>query len=216
MDPAAAIPTPVDVDSIRRRTERYWFEDGLAELAVGVTFVVLAGLFSLEAWLPPASPWRGISAIGLPIVTIGGYFAARWLIGRLKQDITYPRTGRVAYRQPDPRQQRVAGAMAALVAAALAFAIVRAPAIEPWTPALAGAALAALLAQFWLRFGLARFAGLAMAALGTGLVAGRWLTPLEAAMAAVFGVVGCLMLATGATTLRGYLRAAPAPTGASE
>ncbi|MCE7938139.1 hypothetical protein DCC79_04400 [bacterium] len=216
MDPAAVMPSPTDIDAIRRRTERYWFEDGLAELAVGINFVVLALLFWTEARLPPESPWRGLSAIGLPIVTIGGYFAARWAIGRLKQGITYPRTGRVAYRQPDARHQRMASAAAALVAAGLAFAIVRSPGIEPWTPALAGAALAGLLMQVWLRFGLVRFAALAVAALVVGLVAGRWLAPIELAMAGLFGAVGCLLLGTGTVALRRYLRTAPTPDGAPE
>ena len=97
-----------EVEKIQRRTYRYWYEDGLADLGAGWVFALLGILFLLQA-LAPAGPLAGISAILLPLVVIGGGLLARWAIAGLKARITYPRTGYVSYRQPTGRRRWLTG-----------------------------------------------------------------------------------------------------------
>ena len=58
-----------NVDNIIRRTQRYWYIDGLAEITVGLIFVLLNLFFLANAWFIPA--WTRSGSINSVLATTG-------------------------------------------------------------------------------------------------------------------------------------------------
>ncbi len=86
------------LDDMTKRTYSYFYVDGLVEAATGFLFLtiglVLLGWINLEK-----GGWVQITAvIALPLVILGGTFLIKHVVSSLKERITYPRTGYVAYR----------------------------------------------------------------------------------------------------------------------
>lgn len=100
-----------------KRVHRYWTEDGLPDLYIGLSFIVYAALLTWRVAGAPGWAEFLISAFPILIVIFG-----RWLIEAAKQRVTYPRTGYVKYPLPTRRQvtRRV---MASLIVAALLLAV---------------------------------------------------------------------------------------------
>ena len=90
---------PVDVDAVASRASRYWMEDGLVEILLGLLMSVSIGVFWAAGTIP-----RGHFT---DLVWLGGV-QALWLavslsilmgFKKLKKRITFPRTGYVALPQ---------------------------------------------------------------------------------------------------------------------
>jgi hypothetical protein len=193
------------IDRAMRRTKRYWYEDGLSELASGVIFVLLALVFYLELAAPP---WSGFSAIALPAIVIGGASVARWLVVAAKERLTYPRTGYVAYPRAKSARSRAASALVAgTLGISISLLLVNAPAALAWIPALQGLAIGAALLYLGNQLGLGRFYALAFLSVVAGTAASRAGLGDIAGSAAYFAVMGLALAAGGALTLRSYLRA---------
>ncbi len=194
-----------DIDRVMQRTWRYWYEDGLAEMAVGVMFVVAGLLFLAQAMLR-AEPLASLSAIGLPIVLIGGGILARRLVATAKARLIYPRTGYVSYQRASGRRRTAAAAAAAVMGATLSALLATWPASRSWIPALMGSAIGATWLWLGYRLDLARYyvlgvisavAGAAAALAGLGDTMGS---------AFYFAVQGVALIASGGLALRAYLR----------
>ncbi len=109
-----------NIDRIVKRTYRYYYEDGLVELSVGVMFGVIAlALLLMGSTL--GTPLAAIISLGLVALVIGGTFAVRSLVMSLKQKVTYPRTGYVAYRQKPPTGRTVIIVGALIIALSIFF-----------------------------------------------------------------------------------------------
>ncbi len=205
-------------DSIRdagQRARSYWFEDGTVDIAVALVFLLLGALFAVEALLPADSGLRGLSAIGLPIVTIGGYFLAGWVVRHLKDRFTHPRTGVVVFSQPERSSRRASAAVALLTGFVVAFAITRAD-IESWIPAFQGGFIGLFLLYMARRAGLGRYSFVATCSIALGVTISFLGLPSVPGTALYFGGLGAILLLVGLVTLRGYLAAAPEPAEDAE
>jgi hypothetical protein len=194
---------------VEQRAMQYWVIDGIAELVMGGFFVVLGLYFGAQAALPEESAVGSMLSAAFLLVIVGGGLAGRSLIGKLKERLTYPRTGYVAYRQPSKKRRwltlMVAFGMAMLVSALFASA----PASLTWIPAVSGLVIGA----YWLyqghRMGVLRFYALAALA----AVAGTAIT--LAGVGETFGlplfyvVIGLALVISGGLTLRSYLHRVP-------
>jgi hypothetical protein len=190
-----------------RRPQRYWYADGLTEMAVGGIFLLVA-LTNLAAWLLPPGPWQNLT---LPIlqalVIIGGVLGARALVRYLKERITYPRTGWVTYRQPSSSRRWLLAGLTFILAAGLAFLMVALGKTvgQRWLPLVSGFLIAFATAAGW-RLRLARLLILALYTLGVGV--GLTLLappdPLDAVL--FFSLVGLGWLTSGGWALWTYLR----------
>jgi hypothetical protein len=208
----SALKPSVDetIERAQARTKQYWYEDGAVDLGVSAVFLMIACLFALQFGLPESSALQGISAIGLPLIIIGGYYLARWIVGSLKARFTYPRTGLVDYERPARGHARAAAVVAGLTGFVIAIFITRAE-IDSWIPALQGIAFGALLLRLAQSLQVGRYTLLAVVSIAIGLLS-SW-AGLDSILgsAIVFGGLGLGLLISGALTLRTYLRAAPAP-----
>jgi hypothetical protein len=206
-----------DVSSAIRQTHRYWYDDGLSEIAGGVILVAIGLLFAFEAGLPPGSPLHSVSAFGLPLVVlVGGWLASR-IVRAVKARVTYPRTGYVRYRTAG-RKRSVAVAVTAAVAAALLVVwMLRsgAPA-RLWIPALDGLAVGAMLLYLGYTLDLRRFLVLAGVSVVVGFLAATRVAGEIAGSAWYFGTMGLILAGVGGGVLWRYLRhTEPGPDGST-
>jgi len=104
-----------DLDDLARRPVRYWNVDGLPELMVGLLWIVWGGAWILGQQVPRDWRWAAYWLL-MPAVLAAGGFAANWATRRLKERVTFPRTGYVEWKAPD-RGTRIGAAAVALLAA---------------------------------------------------------------------------------------------------
>ena len=86
---------------IHQRSLGYWFEDGLLEIVLGGLFLLLGVTFSIEGISDPGTLARRLSGIFALLIMVFGSIAARPIIRRLKERITYPRLGYFRERSED-------------------------------------------------------------------------------------------------------------------
>jgi hypothetical protein len=194
------------VDHIIQQTRRYWYEDGFVEIATGTLFVVVAALLATMELVPHDSFWFPIIVVGMPLVVIGAGVPVKKFVMTLKERVTYPRTGYVAFHHETNRSRW-------LVAGVAFFASIIIVLGGRWLDhmtAVAGLIMGAAFASLALRFGAVRFyiLGALAAVFGLGVAL---LTDLSDTwgMAGLMGVAGAGSVVSGLMVLRGYLRQNP-------
>ncbi len=198
-----------DIDRVVKRTWRYWYDDGLAEIAGGCLFVAIGLLFLAEALLPPGL-LPSLSAIGLPVVAVGGTLLAGRVVRALKMRLTYPRTGYVSYR-PAGKSRLLRGMVTGALAGMLAAVFATVHATRAWIPAMQGLAIGAGWLYLAYRVDGARFCGLAVVSglIGTAAALGNLGDTLGSGV--YFAAMGVATAASGAMALRAYFRQTRAP-----
>jgi hypothetical protein len=197
-----------NLDRVQQRARRYWYDDGLAEIAIGVVLMAV-GLLLLVEYLRLIP--GGASSIGLIVVVFAGWWLAGRAVRAAKNRITYPRTGYVSYRRP--RERRKSPVVGAVIGAAMgvimALLIALAPASLAWIPAMDGILAGIFFIYVGYTAGLGRFYLLALlsAILGAGCSAGGLGNSLGGAV--FFLGIGLAMAISGGIVLAGYLRDNP-------
>lgn len=200
------------------RPQRYWYVDGLAEIGGGVVILSLGILFGISGMLADEKLKGLLTGIGQPVLIIGLSLLVRWIVARLKERITYPRTGYVAYRRPEPRR-RISGILLAILFAAgigLLVYISRNWLDLQWLPAITGVFAGLLILIIAMRIRLLRFYLLALFTLAVG-IATAWLKLTEPYDSTLFFCgLGLGWIFSGAVTLIRYLRSTTPLNGAGE
>lgn len=195
----------LDPREAQQRAVRHWFEDGLAELAMGVVLLLVGGLFWWDAAVSQGAATSGVSAVGLPVVVLVGMIGSQWVVRRLKERYSYPMAGFVEYVRPRGRR-RWGGALVAVVLSAV-LALWAVGATAPWAAGVGGG----IAGAFWIigrRTGLSRFHVLALVAVGGGVLAsildraGGW------GLAGLLTLVGGALVVVGVVEFRRFRRAA--------
>mgnify|MGYP000847084682 CR=1 FL=1 len=195
-----------EIKSIAKRTERYWFDDGIWEIGFGLVNMLLAGFYAAADSINPGSGW-----LLLPlqmVVIIGAFLGMRRLILFLKERITYPRTGYVAYRKPAPAARIKRMVVSGLVAAAMALIMAAAASLELMrntTALVASIMLAGALVYIGYRFNLTRSYIQAGLTIGIGFIFSLLSLPDMQITAGFFAAFGLLLVISGLATLAVYL-----------
>jgi hypothetical protein len=149
---------------------------------------------------------------------IGGGVLARLLVARLKERLTYPRTGYIRYPRPKPTRRFLSAGIA--IGAALIVTIMSAwlsaAQTERLIPSLTGLLTAILILSIGASIGLVRFYLLAVWQFGVGLLGSRLNLPTPYDLVLFFGALGIGLLISGGITLLGYLRNNPLPSANDE
>lgn len=194
------------IDEMVRDTYRYFYVDGLVEIAIGFLFLVI-GLVLL-AWLNlDTAGWPGVlTVLALILFTVGGTVAVKWAVGLVKERVTYRRTGYVAYDQGEPRAGRWP-----VVGAALLLVLLTAVLPAPFTRMSfgIGALLGFLVAFMGYRVRLARFYLLGLLIFLLGLAAALLVADELAGATLTFAGSGLLLLLSGTVVPLDYVRAHP-------
>lgn len=200
-----------NIERAMQRTQRYWYDDGLTEIAVGLVLALVGLMFFVEAAAPRGALWPSFSAILLPVLAFGGAILGNRLVKAAKERLTYPRTGYVSY--PKPKQGRLAASVIVALGMAVLVAVLflTAPVSLRWIPLLQGVLVGALflyfghtvhLWRFYLIAAISIFAGAGASLTGGSDVWGN---------AVFFAIVGVSLIISGTLALLAYLRRTSPP-----
>lgn len=191
-----------------KRAQQYWYVDGLSEIGSGVVILSVGFLYGVSSLLSSKGLGAILQGIGLPVLVIVMAILMRWIVSRLKRSITYPRTGYIAYRPPEPRRRIGRILIAMLTASGIALVVaLTGDWINPrWIPAMTGLFLALLTLIIAFRIRLTRFFILAIFPLAVGVVLAILNLTGEVNNALLFSSLGIGWMVSGAVTLIRYLR----------
>ena len=200
------------------RSIQYRFEDGIIELVMGGIFLLAGIYFYLQAVMAN-SQLADVLTASFALVFIGGYYLMQYSIRSLKERITFPRTGYVAYRNGSGSRVVwiiAAFGIAVLTGGLLAFSQIKTGPEWNLLPPFSGLVIAIVLGLIGLQTALPRFYGLT----GISLVLGGAFAKIglsnNLSTAAFCGAMGVVLLVSGGAVLRHYLRQNPAPTETSD
>ncbi len=184
--------------------------DGLPEIAVGVTFLAMAGLNYALAILPHRSTAFVLAVVALALFMPAWIFAMPWALRQVRRRYLIEREG---YVEPAPAGRKpIAIGITVAVVVAVAIAIMTRGVAQPDRWLLAGTGVfggvLAFVSGRLLRFGII---GALMSA--TGLCLAGFDVPLTLGFAILFGVAGLLSLISGSVVFARFLRQ-PIETGA--
>lgn len=144
-----------------------------------------------------------------PTLALSGV-AVTWATRRLKQRVTFPRTGYVALEQPDARTRLFVAAAVVVAASALALLVLtnHTRSVEQTAPAVISVILSLSFVAAGLKQRAPHHLGLAAAAAALGLAVGSMKTGWDS-MNWLFVALGAACALVGAVRLALFLRAHP-------
>jgi hypothetical protein len=194
------------IQQTRMRAFRYYYEDGFVEMAMGLFFVVIGAVLWAYKQILEGTSWGWLLALLIMALAFGGAYAIKMLVGRLKSTITYPRTGKVTYREKAGNRGRwllIAGSL--LVTVALIW-------LPGWLNSVAfaeGAFLALILIYMGSNVGVGRMQFVGVVSVVVGVLAAYSGMADILGSALVFGCTGVLLAMAGIWALVRYLRNNP-------
>jgi hypothetical protein len=194
------------------RTRQYFYVDGTFEFGFGLLSLILAAFFYAEThsqgWL------LAIVNSSLVLVMIGGFWLIDRLVKQLKERITWPRTGYVAYHHHgDPKHGwRVAVGMVSggLIAVIATLLFKGAHLHVDGMPLLSGFLLGIVMVMVGWRSHLVRFHLLGGLSLTIGITISYSRMDNIISLSSFYLAFGLVLFAVGACVLRNYLRKNPA------
>ena len=198
-----------ELEHVVQRTRQYWFSDGLVELSVGGTFMILGLYFYIQSILPSASLVLLAVQAGFVFMLFGVIFLSRYVVNKFKSHLTFPRTGYVSYNRASKKQRIVSASTAILIAALNIALFLTTPLSLNWIPAITGLVVGIIWLISAFRVGLLRFYLQSILSLLLGV--GLSLTGLETyqSLAVFYTVMGLVLILSGGLTLLNYLRQNP-------
>lgn len=215
-----------DIKKHQLRVLQYDLVDGTHELFFGLMFLLMAIYFVIQAAAPESFSNSILNFLLFILLIPAGAFLINLPIQKLKERVTYPRTGFIVPRRP-PEPNRVTRwavwigvpVLVVVILALLAIyrPVINSPHAQDWlqTSPLFPVFSSILMCGLWViigwRIGLRRFFIIAVLTLLSGI--GILLTGLggNLGMALLFGAMGAVLCASGGVTLWRYLRQNPPP-----
>ncbi|MEJ5224636.1 MAG: hypothetical protein WHV44_09280, partial [Anaerolineales bacterium] len=203
------------ISQSKRRAIQYWYVDGTFELSFGGLSLLLALYFFALAKLEDTTFGWPLNA-GLILVMAVGGFAVNWLVMRLKEKVTFPRTGYIAFKRERGKKRIGAllllGVISGLAAALLAVALISlssdaiitllnaAPRPLSLITGFSGLVFGAALVIVAIRTALPRFYLAALLSLGIGAALMFSGLTMNLALSAYYVLIGIALLIMGAVT----------------
>ncbi len=202
-----------EIDTVIQRTQRYWYVDGLGEIAVGVMLLIFGLYFGLLG-LVQNPTLQMVVALGQPVLFLLLWWLGGKAVRRLKERLTYPRTGYVALQRKKKPLSRLiiaaitAGAVGGLVGLLQALSS-GSQVIIPVVVSLLLALSVAIIAR---RFGLLRFYLLAVYTALLGVLLAVLPISEDQQNIFIFALFGLGWIVSGAVTLARYLASTQLPS----
>jgi tetrahydromethanopterin S-methyltransferase subunit G len=197
----------LNINEIMRNTRKYWYVDGLSEIAGGVLIVMIGVTYYLSSLIPNVVIRSLMLGLGQPVVIILGSVLIGKAVKKIKETLTYPRTGYLSFRRRKSRKisRILYGAVVGLLVGVVVgfFTSIIPDRIIPLVTSLF---IAVLIIFIGYQNNVPRFYVIAVLTVGLGLVISLWYP--EGVLPFVFMFVGSgfLWLISGGWTLFSYLR----------
>jgi hypothetical protein len=197
------------MNDVVQRTRQYWFADGLVELSVGSTFLILGLYFYLQSILPSSSPLMFIIQASFVLLLFGIIFLSRYLVKVLKDHMTFPRTGYVSYKRANIKQRILSISVSLIIASLILLMFITTPLSIQWLPAVTGSIVAVMWLISAIRIRLHRFylQATVSAIMGVALSLLSW--EIFFSLAIYYSAMGLILVISGGLTLCRYLRVSP-------
>ncbi|MHB8135552.1 MAG: hypothetical protein ACYDH1_15175 [Anaerolineaceae bacterium] len=109
----------IDINEVMRNTRRYWYIDGIPEIAGGIIIIAIALSYMLIYQIENQMTKNLLLGFGQPALILLTSFFAGKLVTMCKQKITYPRTGLIKFRKGKTNKQIQRIFLVILIAAAV-------------------------------------------------------------------------------------------------
>jgi hypothetical protein len=191
------------IEDLIRRPARYWMDDGIVEIMLGLFFLLVGLAACYQAH---------------PLISLAVLFTSPFLlrsIPAIKRRLTFPRTGYIAARRRGVFVRRVVPVAGAVVPF-LVMWLWRAANLSRFDtllPLTGGVVIGLLFWRAGLSLGLARFCALGCIITAAGTVVALMRLPLRFAFGVLLVVEGSASVVSGLFVLRSYLKAHPQPAG---
>lgn len=203
---------PVHPDDIAKRPLRYWSQDGLPDLMLGLMFVVMGAIFLVGRMLPKGASIAQVYSMVAPVLWGISSIAMAKGLKKLKERITFPRGGYVALREPALTYRASVLAVILLVGAGALLLNTRVE-VPQWRW-IAGPGFAMVLAAALLVGGVQYKLPHMLWLAAFSLLLGAWMYWIRAGLDGGLWVMvwlGGAIALTGASRLRSFLKANPRP-----
>jgi len=202
-----------NISKIQKQTFRYYYEDGLVELAVGILFLVIG----LDVWLinstPQGTPVSIAAWILLPILTIAGIYGVQRFVKKLKEKYVHPRTGYIEYAaKPNRYRWLISGFVLAL---AVLFMVLPYGWLQKGS-VTTGMILFVILVSIGIQVGLKRLIAEGILSFILGIILAFLPFSDNASLAATFIPTGLILILIGSWVFRKYRAKNPSPEGAND
>jgi len=197
------VGTMNEIAAAQRRATGYWFVDGLAEIAGGTATLLVGALL----YLAVRTGVEGLATVAMGVLIVA-FPVSAWVVRVLKERITYPRTGFVAYAPPSRVRLFAAAAIGFLVAGLMVPLQVFARGGEVSAVVLGfGAAVGAVTALRAWRTGAPRFYVVAAALVVASAILATNGTGIQDGIGLMLVFNGATLVVSGVWVLVRYLRA---------
>jgi hypothetical protein len=194
------------IREIEKRTQRYWFEDGIWDLGFGFILLIMGLFFLFTANLPeenPISKWAGLFQI---VLIVGSFFALSKVVRLLKERITYPRTGFVVYRRKNRSRRALTSGLVGMVFAGSMAYLTTLPIVKDRITAVNGILLGLTCLYLGYRFGVIRYYLIGGLTILIGYLISLQSVEYVSGVGWFFSSFGVIWLVSGAAALIHYLR----------
>lgn len=196
------------MDDYVRRTYRYFYDDGLVEIAIGLLMLFVGSVLLFWQRMDSSAIRTVILAVVLPALIVGGAALVRRLVQKAKEQVTYKRTGYVSYRRGEPAGSRWFPLLAALILFGVIFFL---PETFSRLHFAVGYFTAVFLLYLGYRVELRRFYAIGVTTFLIGVAATIMVANETEGTALTIAGAGLLLFLSGAWTFIRYLKLHPEP-----
>jgi len=200
--------TTSSIQDIEKRTQRYWFDDGLWDLGFGIV-CLLIGIVSFILFFTQLEGVLGmVFVLAQTLIIIGSFSAIGKVISYFKERITYPRAGYVVYRKPAARDKVkrilrsffIAAFIGGLVSMLASLSVTR-----NYLAVITAGLMGMMAFYLGIRFGVLRYILISVITVALGFFISVFHLENDASIAGIFCGMGILWLLSGGITLWHFL-----------
>ena len=201
-----------NMHQMQKRLNRYWYVDGISEIGFGLLCLILGAYFFGISYFEENSLLFQLLSIGFVLIIIGAAYGINRFVSFLKNRITYPRTGFVAYRRMRSYWRWLIGALVGALSAGLMIFLTRIPASLNWKVFITGMVFTLVALYIAFRIGLLRYGIIAIAAFVLGTYLSVQSPGDYQGLAAFYLLLGATISGTGAAILWRYMLTNQSPS----